>query len=57
MASRISEALTLHVSDVDFENLLVKLDGKGRKQRVVPLSMTPNLGHLFDKFLVAFGKE
>ena len=36
---RISEALTLHVSEVDLENLLVKLDGKGRKQRVVPFSM------------------
>ncbi len=35
---RISEALTLRVSDVDFENLLVTLDGKGRKQRVVPFS-------------------
>jgi integrase/recombinase XerD len=35
---RISEALTLHVRDVDLDNLLVTLDGKGRKQRVVPFS-------------------
>ena len=35
---RISEALGLRVSDVDFENLLVTLDGKGRKQRIVPFS-------------------
>lgn len=35
---RISEALGLRTSDVDFENLLVTLDGKGRKQRVVPFS-------------------
>ncbi len=35
---RISEALTLHVSEIDFENMLVTLDGKGRKQRVVPFS-------------------
>jgi integrase/recombinase XerD len=35
---RITEALTLHVSDVDFDNLLVVLDGKGRKQRKVPFS-------------------
>src|ERR1017187_2086163 len=35
---RISEALTLHVADIDSENLLVKLDGKGRKQRDVPFS-------------------
>lgn len=35
---RISEALSLRVSDVNFEDLLVTLDGKGRKQRVVPFS-------------------
>jgi integrase/recombinase XerD len=35
---RISEALTLRVSEIDFTNLLVTLDGKGRKQRVVPFS-------------------
>jgi integrase/recombinase XerD len=35
---RISEALTLRVRDIDFDNLLVTLDGKGRKQRVVPFS-------------------
>jgi integrase/recombinase XerD len=36
---RISEALTLRAEDVDFDNLLMKLDGKGRKQRVVPISI------------------
>ncbi|MGA8300498.1 MAG: site-specific integrase [Terriglobales bacterium] len=36
--SRISEALGLRVSDIDVYNLLVTLDGKGRKQRVVPFS-------------------
>jgi integrase/recombinase XerD len=35
---RISEALTLRVSEIDLENLLVTLDGKGRKQRIVPFS-------------------
>jgi len=35
---RITEALTLRVSEIDFNNLLVTLDGKGRKQRVVPFS-------------------
>jgi integrase/recombinase XerD len=35
---RISEALGLRVRDLDMENLLVTLDGKGRKQRVVPFS-------------------
>jgi integrase/recombinase XerD len=35
---RISEALTLRVSEIDVANLLVTLDGKGRKQRIVPFS-------------------
>jgi integrase/recombinase XerD len=35
---RISEALNLRISEINFENLLVTLDGKGRKQRVVPFS-------------------
>jgi integrase/recombinase XerD len=35
---RISEALKLRVRDIDLDNLLVTLDGKGRKQRVVPFS-------------------
>ena len=35
---RITEALTLRVSDVDFDNMLLTLDGKGRKQRLVPFS-------------------
>src|ERR1700678_1828440 len=36
--ARISEALGLRVRDLDMENLLVTLDGKGRKQRIVPIS-------------------
>jgi integrase/recombinase XerD len=36
--ARISEALSLHVSDVDMDNLLVTVNGKGRKQRVIPFS-------------------
>jgi integrase/recombinase XerD len=35
---RISEALGLRVREIDFDNLLVTLDGKGRKQRTVPFS-------------------
>jgi len=35
---RITEALTLRVRDLDMDNMLVTLDGKGRKQRVVPFS-------------------
>jgi integrase/recombinase XerD len=35
---RISEALGVRVRDMDFGNLLVTLDGKGSKQRIVPIS-------------------
>jgi integrase/recombinase XerD len=35
---RITEVLTLRVKEIDFDNLLVTLDGKGRKRRVVPFS-------------------
>lgn len=37
---RITEALTLRVADVNLEDLLVTLNGKGRKQRIVPFSFT-----------------
>jgi integrase/recombinase XerD len=36
---RIDEALTLRVADVDFDNLLLKVRGKGRKERMVPFSV------------------
>jgi integrase/recombinase XerD len=36
---RINEALTTHWSDVDFDNLLVLLHGKGSKDRLVPISL------------------
>jgi integrase/recombinase XerD len=35
---RISEALGERPRDIDLDNLLMTLDGKGRKQRVVPFS-------------------
>ncbi|MGA3373989.1 MAG: site-specific integrase [Terracidiphilus sp.] len=35
---RISEAIGLNVSEIDFDNLLITLDGERRKQRVVPIS-------------------
>lgn len=36
---RIDEALSLHRKDVDFDNLLVLLHGKGSKDRLVPISL------------------
>ncbi|MFP5260856.1 MAG: tyrosine-type recombinase/integrase [Blastocatellia bacterium] len=36
---RIEEALTIHRKDVDLDNLLVKVKGKGNKERVVPISL------------------
>lgn len=36
---RISEALELRVEDVDLDNLLLTLHGKGRKDRKVPISL------------------
>ena len=35
---RITEAVSLTRSDVDFENLLLKVHGKGQKERIVPMS-------------------
>jgi integrase/recombinase XerD len=35
---RISEALSIHVADIDLDNLLVTVTGKGDKQRKVPFS-------------------
>ena len=35
---RIDEALSLRREDVDLDNLLVKLHGKGQRERIVPIS-------------------
>ncbi len=35
---RVGEALSIRVREIDFDNLLLTLDGKGRKQRLVPFS-------------------
>jgi integrase/recombinase XerD len=52
---RITEALTLHVSDIDMDNLLILVDGKGRKQRRVPFSLELRK-HLY-KFVAEFGRK
>ena len=36
--ARISEALGLQASDIDLDNMLLLLKGKGRKERLVPMS-------------------
>jgi len=36
---RIDEALSLHWKDIDFDNMLVLLHGKGSKDRLVPISL------------------
>jgi integrase/recombinase XerD len=52
---RITEALTLRVRDVDMENLLITLDGKGRKQRVVPFSFA--LRKALHRFITEFNRK
>jgi integrase/recombinase XerD len=51
---RITEALTLRVCDLDMGNLLATLDGKGRKQRVVPFSF--ELRKALFRFIQDFGR-
>jgi integrase/recombinase XerD len=52
---RISEALTLRVNEIDFDNLLVTLDGKGRKQRVVPFSF--ELRKVMFRYVADYGRK
>jgi integrase/recombinase XerD len=52
---RITEALKLRVNDIDLDNMLVTLDGKGRKQRVVPFSF--ELRKAFFRYIRDFGRK
>jgi integrase/recombinase XerD len=52
---RITEALTLRVRDVDMENLLITLEGKGRKQRIVPFSF--GLRKALHRFVTDFSRK
>lgn len=45
---RISEALNLRHADIDFDNLILKVLGKGQKERLVPFS--PELRKRFYRF-------
>jgi integrase/recombinase XerD len=52
---RITEALTVRVCDVDLENLLITLDGKGRKQRIVPFAFA--LRKAVHRFIADFNRK
>jgi integrase/recombinase XerD len=41
---RIEEALGLRVTDIDLDNMLAKVRGKGRKERIVPFSLLGGQG-------------
>lgn len=49
---RISEALSIRVQDVDLDNLLLTVNGKGRKQRKVPFSF--ELRRAIAKYMMDF---
>jgi integrase/recombinase XerD len=53
---RISEGLNLRRGDIDFDNLIIKVVGKGRKERLVPFA--PEIRkrlYRFDQFKAAKG--
>jgi integrase/recombinase XerD len=52
---RIGEALSLRVREIDMDNLLVTLDGKGRKQRIVPFSFV--LRKALHRFVTEFNRK
>lgn len=53
--ARIGEVLKLRVSDINLDDLLVKLDGKGRKQRIVPFSF--ELRKTIHRYITEFGRR
>jgi integrase/recombinase XerD len=52
---RISEALTVRVGHVDLDNLLLMLNGKGSKQRIVPFSF--ELRKEIFRYIADFGRR
>jgi integrase/recombinase XerD len=52
---RITEALTLRVREIDMDNMLITLDGKGRKQRIVPFSFV--LRRAMHRFMSDFNRK
>jgi integrase/recombinase XerD len=53
LGCRISEALTLRVRDLDLDNLLCTVSGKGRKQRIIPFSFV--LRKALHRYIMDFG--
>jgi integrase/recombinase XerD len=53
--ARISEILGLHVADIELDNLLVTLDGKGSKQRRVAFSF--ELRKVIVRYAIDFALE
>jgi integrase/recombinase XerD len=53
LGCRISEALTLRVGDLDLDNLLCTVSGKGRKERIIPFSYA--LRKALHRYIVDFG--
>jgi integrase/recombinase XerD len=52
---RITEALSLRVRDVDLDNMLLTLEGKGRKQRIIPFSF--GLRKVLHRFITDFERK
>ena len=52
---RISEALSLRVREIDMDNMLMTLDGKGRKQRIVPFSF--ELRRTIYRYMVEYNRK
>jgi integrase/recombinase XerD len=53
--ARVSEVTTLSVGDLDFDEELIRVTGKGSKQRLVPMGQA--LGHSLRRYLSAGGRS
>jgi len=53
--ARIGEVLKVRVSDINLDDLLVTLDGKGNKQRVVPISF--ELRRSIHRYITEFNRK
>jgi integrase len=51
----ITEALSLRLRDVDMDNMLLTLVGKGRKQRIIPFSFV--MRKLLHRFITDFERK